>query len=308
MSSQAAKDYKLSFLENFLLSGAAAVTSKTAAAPIERIKLLIQNQGEMLKTGRLATPYAGILDCTKRVVAEEGVASLWLGNFANCARYFPTQALNFAFKGSIKQMFKVAKTDSTLVKLGKNVASGGAAGALSLSVVYSLDYCRTRMANDLKGKDGKRQYSGMLDVYKQTIASDGIAGLYRGFAISCVGIIVYRGAYFGFFDTFQPLLQAAMGGKKSLLADFVLGYFVTVGSGLIAYPLDTIRRRMMMTSGTGVVYKNSLDCATQILKEGGVSIFFRGCAANILRSVAVAGVLAGFDSAKAAYINFKVSN
>ena len=40
---------KLSFAENFALSGCAAVVSKTAAAPIERVKLLIQNQDEMIK-------------------------------------------------------------------------------------------------------------------------------------------------------------------------------------------------------------------------------------------------------------------
>jgi solute carrier family 25 (adenine nucleotide translocator) protein 4/5/6/31 len=46
---------KLSFLENFALSGVAAVVSKTSAAPIERIKLLVQNQDEMIKKGTLKT-------------------------------------------------------------------------------------------------------------------------------------------------------------------------------------------------------------------------------------------------------------
>lgn len=36
------------------------------------MKLLVQNQGEMLKTGRLKEPYKGVLDCTKRVMLEEG--------------------------------------------------------------------------------------------------------------------------------------------------------------------------------------------------------------------------------------------
>lgn len=35
---------KLGFAENFMLSGVAAGVSKTAAAPIERVKLLVQNQ------------------------------------------------------------------------------------------------------------------------------------------------------------------------------------------------------------------------------------------------------------------------
>ena len=40
---------KLGFVENFMLSGVAAGVSKTAAAPIERVKLLVQNQDEMIK-------------------------------------------------------------------------------------------------------------------------------------------------------------------------------------------------------------------------------------------------------------------
>ena len=63
---------KLSFAENFALSGAAAVISKTAAAPIERVKLLVQNQDEMLRAGRLSEPYKGVIDCTARTFKSEG--------------------------------------------------------------------------------------------------------------------------------------------------------------------------------------------------------------------------------------------
>ena len=63
---------KLSFAENFALSGAAAVISKTAAAPIERVKLLVQNQDEMIKQGRLAEPYKGVVDCTMKTYRSEG--------------------------------------------------------------------------------------------------------------------------------------------------------------------------------------------------------------------------------------------
>jgi len=79
-----------------------------------------------------------------------GVIPFWRGNLANCLRYFPTQALNFAFKDKIKAMFAMKKTDPYLVNFGKNVTSGGVAGAMSLMFVYSLDYCRTRLANDAK--------------------------------------------------------------------------------------------------------------------------------------------------------------
>lgn len=90
-----------------------------------------------------------------------------------------------------------------------NMASGGAAGATSLAFVYSLDYARTRLANDAKSAKkggGDRQFNGLVDVYKKTMATDGVAGLYRGFTISCVGIIVYRGLYFGMYDSLKPVL------------------------------------------------------------------------------------------------------
>jgi solute carrier family 25 (adenine nucleotide translocator) protein 4/5/6/31 len=297
----------LSFAENFLLSGAAAVVSKTAAAPIERIKLLVQNQDEMIKQGRLDQPYKGVIDCFKRVIADEGVGPLWRGNLANCLRYFPTQALNFAFKDKIKAQFKVSKQDSRLSKLGKNLASGGLAGALSLTFVYSLDYARTRLANDNKSskKGGERQFNGLVDVYKKTLASDGIQGLYRGFAISCVGIIVYRGFYFGLYDTLKPML---LGDDASFLLSFSLGYGVTVSAGILSYPIDTIRRRMMMTSGAAVKYNGSFDCFTQIMKTEGATSLFKGAGANVLRGMAGAGVLAGFDKVKAFYINMRNAN
>lgn len=302
------KNTPLTPVENFALSGAAAVISKTVAAPIERVKLMIQNQDEMLKTGALKEPYKGPLDCFRRVIAEEGVVPLWRGNAANCLRYFPTQALNFMFKERIKQQFKKKKTDGFATKLGKNVAAGGSAGALSLLFVYSLDYARTRLANDVKsvkkGAAGERQYSGLVDVYKQTLKSDGLAGLYRGFVISCVGIVVYRGFYFGLFDTIRPLL----GDNSPFIVTFGVGYAVTVSSGLLSYPIDTIRRRMMMTSGQAVKYSGSLDCTRQILANEGITSFFKGAGANILRGMAGAGTLAGFDVFTDYYTNYMYPN
>merc|ERR1711928_182438 len=140
-------DKKLGFFESFMLSGVAAGVSKTAAAPIERVKLLVQNQDEMIKQGRLDKPYNGVIDCTTRVLKTEGVYPFRRGNLANVLRYFPTQALNFAFQDTIKALFATPKDVSPTVKFATNIASGGFAGTLSLLFVYSLDFARTRLAN-----------------------------------------------------------------------------------------------------------------------------------------------------------------
>jgi len=307
MAAPAKKGQKLNFFESFMLSGVAAGVSKTAAAPIERIKLLVQNQGEMLKQGVLDKPYGGIMDCTRRTMANEGVLAFWRGNLANVLRYFPTQALNFAFKDTIKSIFNTPKNASYAEKFGKNILSGGVAGSMSLTFVYSLDYARTRLANDAKSgkKGGERKFNGLIDVYKKTLASDGVAGLYRGFVISCVGIFIYRGMYFGLYDSLKPIL---LGENASVVMSFGLGWAVTVTAGLMSYPIDTIRRRMMMTSGQAVKYKNSMDCGMQIIKNEGFMSMMRGAGANILRGVAGAGVLAGFDAFKDLYVQFRLGS
>ena len=234
------------------MGGVSAAVSKTLAAPIELIKLRLQNMDAMIKAGTLETPYAGIGDCASRIVKEEGFKALWKGNGTNVLRYFPTQALNFSFKDYFKRLFnKNKERDGYWVWFAGNLASGGAAGSASLAFVYSLDYARTRLSNDLKSskKGGQKQYSGLIDVYKQTLKTDGIAGLYRGFVISCVGIVIYRGLYFGIFDSIKPILPKSV--KDNLFVTFLLGWSVTVGAGLASYPIDTIRRRLMMTSGEG---------------------------------------------------------
>lgn len=88
----------------------------------------------------------GIIDCFVRIPKEQGFLSLWRGNLANVIRYFPTQALNFAFKDKYKQIFMsgVDKNTQFMRYFAANLASGGAAGATSLFFVYPLDFARTR--------------------------------------------------------------------------------------------------------------------------------------------------------------------
>jgi len=166
---------------------------------------------------------------------------------ANVIRYFPTQALNFAFKDTYKKYLNPynPKTQPGMFFLG-NMASGGAAGATSLTFVYPLDFARTRLAADVgKGDKGGREFTGLVDCLTKIMKSDGINGLYRGFGISVVGIIAYRAAYFGMFDTGKVFLFPDM-KKANIFKLWMFAQAVTVSAGIMSYPLDTVRRRLMM--------------------------------------------------------------
>ena len=286
------------FLKDFMIGGVSAAVAKTATAPIERVKLIIQNQASM-KNVTPGKEYKGIADCFSRVAKEEGVSAFWRGNLANIIRYFPTQALNFAFKEQYKVM-----TSSLLGKpnpktdFGKyflsNILSGGLAGTTSLMFVYPLDFARTRLGTDMGKSKAERQFTGMSDCLSKIVKSDGVAGLYRGFVISALGIFFYRAAYFGLYDSSKSFT----GNNPPILLKFAIAQTVVSISGLISYPLDTVRRRLMMQSGKKggeVQYTGTFDAITKIMAKEGPAGFFKGALSNIFRGVGASLVLVLYD-------------
>jgi len=294
------------FLINFVAGGVSGAVAKTCTAPIERVKLLIQTQDANPKiiSGEVAR-YTGIVDCFTRVASEQGVKAFWRGNLTNIIRYFPTQAFNFAFKDSIKAMFpKVDKNKDFGKFFAINMASGGLAGAGSLMIVYPLDYARTRLASDVGS--GKAQFNGLADCIKKTVASGGVGSLYNGIGVSIVGIIPYRGVYFGLFDTttgYNPY-QKSENNLLRAASKFVCAQFSAISAGYASYPFDTVRRRLQMQSEKPKeewVYKGTADCFGKIIKDEGAGALFKGAGANALRTVGAAMVLVLYSEITAAF-------
>ncbi|MCP3662145.1 MAG: hypothetical protein GY696_06555 [Gammaproteobacteria bacterium] len=289
---------KKGFMTDFLIGGVSAAISKTAVAPIERVKILLQVQDSSQFIAE-EDKFKGISDCFSRVYREQGFISFYRGNFANVVRYFPTQALNFSFKDTYKKIFNPynPKTHPGKFFMG-NCLSGGAAGATSLMFVYPLDFARTRLAADV-GTGKQREFTGIIDCVTKIAKSDGPVGLYRGFGISVIGIIMYRAAYFGMFDTGRPFLFPDAKNANIFLM-WLFAQAVTVSASCASYPLDTVRRRLMMQSGRGEVeYKGTLDCFAKIAAKEGVGAFFKGCLSNVIRGTGGALVLVFYTKIQA---------
>jgi len=285
-------------LVNLAAGGISGAVSKTLTAPLEKVKLAIQNQdsdprvisGEMKR-------YTGMGDAFRRHVTELGPASLWRGNFANCIRYVPTAAFNLAFKDNIKKMFPRYNKDTDFGKFAAaQIASGAAAGGATNTLVYPLIYVRTVLGADL-GKEKK--YSGMFDCLKKTVQSNGVLSLYNGIGPSTMGIVVYRGAQFGLQDilkSFNPYQKdfSAIG----LVSKFTVAQVAVSASGIISYPLDTMQRRLQIDASkpqAEQMYGGMADCFKKILKNEGPGGFFKGALANVLRGTGAALVLVIYD-------------
>lgn len=116
--------------------------------------------------------------------------------------------------------------------------------------------------------------------------------------MSVQGIIIYRAAYFGVFDTVKSMVSKDPKNMNFFLA-WGIAQVVTVSSGILSYPWDTVRRRMMMQSGRAdVLYKNTADCWIKVVKQEGILALYKGALSNVFRGTGGALVLAGYDEIK----------
>ena len=97
--------------------------------------------------------------------------------------------------------------------------------------------------------------------------------------MSVVGIVAYRGPYFGIFDTLKeknPFKKEK--GIVGLASKFCIAQFTAIVAGFISYPFDTVRRRLQMQAEKPPdqwLYNGTLDCAVKIVRDEGMGAMFK---------------------------------
>ena len=209
---------------------------------------------------------------------------------------------------------KYSPHDQFFLFLCVNLISGGLAGAGSLTIVYPLDYARTRLAadvgtdNDFQGvnKGGsKREFGGLADCLLKTVRQNGFLALYRGYTVSVIGIIAYRAPYFGLFDTFNALNPYAADAKTSsiahlrmVVASFCIAQFTSAIAAAVSYPFDTVRRRLQMEASverSQRLYRGMCHCAYTMWVAEGPGSLYKGFFANLIRGATTAFMLVLFN-------------
>ena len=331
----------------------AGAFSRTVTAPIERIKLLIQLQHSLdkpesiLKKGgvqpsllsttstRTATNTSA-WQVAASIYEHEGLLSFWRGNLPSVLRVSGTAAINFTMMNYYKEaavrpllqsqylFFGTAtKSPEQMERRRKNITSlvaGGMAGGTATTLLYPIEFLRTRLAADVaRGKQtGTYKFQGMGHALRTIVRSDGIRGLFQGYGIALFGGIFYRVLFLGGYDVLKSeaeranQLQSRRDNGTGNDTDspgltwgqrFGIAQTVSLTAGTISYPLDSVRRRLMMQAGkphTERTYRNSIQCIRLVFANEGIRGFFLGIGPNVLRSVSGALLLV-------AYVAFKVA-
>ena len=290
-------------LQDLVLGGTAGAIAKTAMAPVERVKLLLQTMDSNpdIISGKVKR-YDGPIDCLKRVSAEQGIKAFWRGNLVNCLRYAPQQGSALAFNDLINNKIFPKynpKTDFMMSFLCK-LAAGGTAGAVANTICYPFDFARTRLASDVGS--GKAKFNGIMDCIVSTVKAQGITGLYTGWSVTVAGAFVYRAGQLGCFAQIQDMNPYKKDkGMLGAISSFVA---VTTARTVIMpfnYPFDTIRRRMMLQSEKPKaerLYSGPFNCLSQIIAKEGMKGLYKGLVPELFRGVGGSLVIVAYDRIK----------
>jgi solute carrier family 25 (adenine nucleotide translocator) protein 4/5/6/31 len=299
-----------------VLAGAAAGTvSKSAMAPVERVKLLMQLQGS-------ADGIAGqsAWKVAVSVYRNEGISAFWRGNIPNVMRTAGQAALNMALMDYYKEVASSPWVQNAIIEhstqedvkrrrqLAVSFISGGLAGGSATTLLYPTEFLRTRLAMDQGRSKGARKYNGMKDVVMTTLRTDGFRGLYQGYGIALWGSVLYRLLFLGGHDAIKGELQYFKKQKygdidypMTMTERLFLAQSIALTAGTICYPIDSVRRRLMMQAGipeNDRKYRGSIDCFRVVFKQEGIRGFFLGIGPNLVRSIGGALMLVAYDLIK----------
>ena len=259
--------------------GVAGAVSRSATAPIDRIKTIMQ-------AGRLPTGIAGASPVSPRVTlasaaravwSDGGWAAFWRGNGANVAKVVPETATKYVAFDALKKTLASDPGNATVLE---RFAAGGMAGAAAQTVVYPLEIVKTRVSLSAGG-------CSMATVIAGVLRAEGARGLFKGLTPSLVGIFPYAGIDLMTNSVLKDALAAkyAEVGRDPGVAELLgCGMASSTSAMLVTYPLNLVRTRLQASGMPGQpTYSGPVECAGKILAKEGFAGLYRGLVPNLAK-------------------------
>ncbi|KAM7507504.1 hypothetical protein LguiA_017957 [Lonicera macranthoides] len=279
------------YVKELIAGGAAGAFAKTAVAPLERIKILLQTRTEGFHS-------LGVYQSLKKVLKHEGVAGFYKGNGASVFRIVPYAALHFMtyeqYRGLILDNYSVLGTGPVV-----DLLAGSAAGGTAVLCTYPLDLARTKLAyqvvdarksygNGARSLHTQPHYSGIKNVIGSVYKEGGVRGLYRGVGPTLIGILPYAGLKFYVYEELKRHVPEEH--QKSIMMRLSCGALAGLFGQTFTYPLDVVRRQMQVehlqpSTNSGARYRNTREGLKIIIRDQGWRQLFAGLSINYIKIV-----------------------
>jgi len=260
-------------IRDFIIGGISGALSRTVTAPIELAK--IQSQNKYMPNSN----FRSVINC-------EGIIGLWKGNFTNCIRIMPQNAINFTIYEYMANNNRLLNISSN--KTLANFYSGSIAGMTAMTITYPLENARSRLCL----QSNKNHYRNLLDVFKKTP----ITHLYRGLRMSIIGFTPYNAINFTMYNEYKKFTNNVI----------ISGGLAGMTALSITYPTDLIRRRLQLQGFTKDVpkYDGIIDCVRKIIKNDGILGLYRGLFFGYMKCVPAVAIQFWFFEIMKETINY----
>jgi len=254
------------FNKKYLLSGfMAGIISRTATAPLERIKILNQVDTYLAHGAK----YQKVWPALKTIVAEEGVRGLFRGNFVNVIKAGPQSAIRFYTYEGFKKM---TQDDQGNLSVTNKMWAGASAGVVSVIMTHPLDVVKTRLSI------GNPNSTMIVDTIKNIYKHEGLLGYARGLSAGILNIAPFSALNFTFYELIKENTKKYITSNPPIYLSSLYGALSGTITMTILYPLDVVKRRLMLQRYFNDPHpnKNFIDCIYQIVKKEGVSALYKG--------------------------------
>lgn len=292
----------LSICKSLIAGGVAGGVSRSAVAPLERIKILLQVQNPF------NPKYSGTIQGLKSIWGSEGIRGFFKGNGTNCARIIPNSAVKFFSYEEASRMIlwayrkETGQPDAELTPVLR-LGAGATAGIIAMSATYPMDMVRGRLTVQSEGSPNR--YRGMFHAFRTIIHEEGARALYKGWLPSVIGVVPYVGLNFAVYESLKdwilkhPQWQPDDGADLHVLTKLGCGAAAGTVGQTVAYPLDVIRRRLQMVgwkSASPIItpdgqvkqpmqYTGMVDAFRKTVKYEGVGALYKGLVPNSVKVV-----------------------
>lgn len=300
----------LSVCKSLVAGGVAGGVSRTAVAPLERLKILLQVQNPH------NIKYNGTIQGLKYIWRTEGFRGLFKGNGTNCARIVPNSAVKFysyeqAASGILWLYRRQTGNEDAELTPVLRLGAGACAGIIAMSATYPMDMVRGRIT--VQTEKSPYQYRGIYHALTTIYRQEGFRALYKGWLPSVIGVIPYVGLNFAVYESLKDWMVKTNpygiveNNELSVVTRLACGAAAGTVGQTVAYPLDVIRRRMQMAgwkdaasivTGEGrnkapIEYKGMVDAFRKTVRNEGFGALYKGLVPNsvkVVPSIAIAFV------------------
>lgn len=192
-----------------VLTGATAgATEAFVVVPFELVKIRLQDRAS-------AGKYNGLIDCTTKIIKQEGPLALYNGLESTMWRHILWNAGYFGCIFQVRALLPKAENKSTQV--GYDLISGAVGGTVGTLVNTPMDVVKSRIQNSPKVAGAVPKYNWAWPALGTVFKEEGFAALYKGFTPKVLrlgpggGILLV--VYTGVMDFFRKMRDDAAAAK-----------------------------------------------------------------------------------------------